>query len=155
MPGGAELSDPVAYSGPWGVVAVVLPLLVVAWYAAATWWTRDRTGSRRPPWWRVRRARRAHLRELDRIEAAVAAGAVSPRQAHQAVSATVRSFAAAVGPVDARPLNLEQLREAAPRLVGVVESAYPSAFQPGPERAEEQLGTVLEQARATLDELGR
>ena len=160
MPGAGELSDPVSYSGAWGVLAVVLPLLVVAWYAGVTWWTRERPGSRPVGPLRLWSARREHLHELDRIEAAVAAGRMSPRQAHQAVSATVRSFGAVVGPGDARPMNLQQLREAAPRVAAVVEAAYPPAFQPDPDDpgadwAGEQLRVVLHRARTTVVELRR
>lgn len=156
MLGGGEFTDPVAYAGPWGLVAVILLLLVVAWYAGVTWWTRDRAGSDRPGRLRLWRERREHLRELDRIEAAVSAGAMSPRKAHQAVSATVRSFAATVGPVDVRPLNLQQLRDTAPQVVPVVEAAYPPAFQPDADsRAGDQLVLVLSRARKTLGELGR
>lgn len=131
MPADGDLTGPVAYSPVWGVLAVVLPLLVVAWYAGVTWWTRDREASHAPAWLRLRNARREHLRRLARIEAGVAEGSLSTRQAHQAVSSTVRSYVAAVGAVDARSMNLRQLREAAPlEVVAVVEHVYPPAFEP-------------------------
>jgi hypothetical protein len=156
MPRVGEFSEPVSYSGGWIVLALVLPLLVVGWYAGVGWWTRDRTDSPRPGRLGLWIARREHLRELDRIEAAVAGGELSPRHAHQAVSATVRSFAAAAGPVDARTMNLRQLRHAAPQVVGVVEAAYPPAFGPDEDIAPaEQLDIVLGAARRFVGELGR
>lgn len=156
MPGDGEFTDPVAYSSPWGVVAVVLVLLVVAWYAGVTWWTRDRADSRRPGRIHLWRARRATFRDLDRVEAAFGAGEMPAREAHRAVSAAVRSFAAAVGPVDARALNLQQLRGALPQVAAVVEAVYPPAFQPDEDGdAGAVLGEVLRTARVTVGELGR
>ena len=38
-----SFTDPVGYAAVWPLVAVALPLLVVAWYAGVTWWTRDGT----------------------------------------------------------------------------------------------------------------
>ena len=131
MPGG-ELTDPVAYAALWSYLAVGLPLLVVAWYAGVTWLTRDRSVSHVPGWLRLWRARRAHLRELDRIETGRREGELSTRRASQAISATVRSFVSEVGDVDTRAMNLEQLRASGvPRVAAVVELVYPPAFQPG------------------------
>ena len=148
MPGG-ELTDPVGYWSGWLFVAIALPLLVVAWYAAATWLTRDRSVVRTPAWFRLWRARRTHLRELGRIETAQQEGELTTRSAHQAVSATVRSFVAEVGDVDARTMNLAQLRESGvPEVVPVVELVYPPAFQPRPAAEDdERLETALADAR--------
>src|SRR5690349_9174669 len=100
MPGPGDFSDPVGYASVWKLVAVLLPVLVVAWYAGVTWWTRDRSVSHQPERLRLWRARRRHLRELDAIAAARSAGELSAREAHRAVALTVRSFVTAVGPVD-------------------------------------------------------
>lgn len=151
MPGAGDFTDPVSYSGWWVVVAVVLPVLVVAWYAGVTWWTRDRTVDHRPA--RLRRwlVRRAHLRELDRIEAAADAGSLSLRQAHQEVSATVRSFVTEAGDVDARTMNLRQLREAGvEQVVPVVEAVYPPAFGPDDDGSREGLAQTLTEARRVV-----
>jgi hypothetical protein len=149
MLGGEELTDPVSYSGVWTAVAVVLPLLVLAWYAGVTWVTRDRTVSHQPEWFRVWRTRRAHLHRLERIKVSRERGDLSTRRAHQEVSATVRSFVAEVGGLDARAMNLEQLRASGvPQVVAVVELVYPAAF--GPEEGgddEQRLGSALADAR--------
>jgi hypothetical protein len=63
----------------------------------------------------------------------------------------VRSFVAAVSPLDARSMNLEQLRAAAPpAVVALVEHVYPPAFRPGDGQAEERLGPALQDARALV-----
>lgn len=149
MPGGEEFTDPVSYAAVWTAVAIVLPLLVVAWYGGVTWWTRDRTVSHVPTWFRVWRARRAHLRALARVETAQERGELSTRQAHQAVSATVRSFVSEVGDVDARTMNLEQLRvSGVPKVAAVVGLVYPPAFGPREEEnADQRLGAALTEAR--------
>ncbi len=163
MPGGGELADPVAYAAVWAWVAALLPLVVVGWYAGATWWTRDRDVPHGPAWLRLWMTRRDHLRRLDRIEEAVAAGRMSSREGHLAVSATVRSFVAAVGDVDVRTMNLQQLRQlhrstaAAPAaLVDVVERGYPPSFAPdapdAPDERDEELTSVLRDARALVAE---
>lgn len=156
MPGAGELADPVAYAPVWSWLAWVLPVVVLLWYAGVTWWTRDEDASPVPARMRARvqawRARREHLRRLARIEAEVSHGALSAREAHQAVSATVRSFVAAVSPLDARTMNLEQLRAAAPpAVVALVEHAYPPAFRAGHSEAEERLGPALQDARALVE----
>jgi len=149
MLAGEEFTDPVSYSAVWTAVAILLPLLVIAWYAGVTWWTRDRAVSHVPAWFRVWRARRSHLRALARVEAGQESGELSTRQAHQAVSATVRSFVSEVGDVDARTMNLEQLRvSGVPKVAAVVGLVYPPAFGPSDEGdSEERLGAALADAR--------
>jgi hypothetical protein len=153
MVGGSELTDPVAYSGWWLVLAVALPLLVVCWYVGITWWSRDvrlPSGSRRDA---LTSVRREHLERLDRVEAAVAAGTLSLRSAHQSISDIVRSFVARAGDVDARTMALEQLRVATPGpVVDVIALVYPPAFQPGDQgRPAERLARALTQARAVVN----
>lgn len=152
MPGGEQLNDPVAYSAFWTLVALALPLLVLTWYAAVTWSTRDRAVSHVPPRVRLWLVRRAHLRELDRIRTAQRDGDLSTRAAHQAVSATVRSFVSEVGDVDARAMNLEQLRASrVPQVATVVELVYPPAFRPQvTEDADERLDEALDGARVLV-----
>jgi hypothetical protein len=149
MLGGEELTDPARYSAVWTVVAIVLPLLAVAWYAGVTWLFRDRSVSHAPAKFQLWRARRAHLRELDRIRAAQERGELSTRRAHQSVSRTVRSFVSEVGDVDARAMNLAQLQASGvPQVAAVVELVYPPAFGPA-ERGDddERLDTALTDAR--------
>lgn len=147
MPDAGDLTDPIAYSGVWLAVAILLPLLVVGWYAGAWWLTRDNASSPLPEWWRLRVARRRHLRQLNRIGAARRRGVLSSRDAHLAVSATVRSFVTDVTDVDARTMNLEQLRTSGPpEVAGVVERVYPPAFGPR-EATDEEFPVVLDDAR--------
>lgn len=148
MLGAAEFTGPTSYA-PWLTwLAVLLPVLVVAWYAGVTWWARS---PRRPEVGPETR-RREHLERLDRVEAEVAAGDLSLRAAHRAISEIVRSFAAAAGPVDARPMTLEQLRVHGPAgLVDVVALVYPPEFAPGAHgEPAERLAPALADARAVI-----
>jgi hypothetical protein len=147
MLGAAEFTGPTAYS-PWLTwLAVLLPLLVVAWYAGVTWWARSPRPRRHDP-----DTRRAHLERLDRVEVEVAAGDRSLRSAHQAISEIVRSFAAEAGAVDVRPMTLEQLRvHGHAGLVDVVALVYPPEFAPGVEgEPVERLAPALADARAVI-----
>lgn len=157
MPGSAELTGPVSYSGWLPLVAVVLPLVVVAWYAGAAWWTRDRTLGRRPHWLRRRTSRRRHLAELDLIERRWRAGDATVREATQEVSATVRSFVVDVDTAcDARTMNLAQLKASGRHdVAAVVDRVYPPAFgppgiDPGSPDGEQRLVTALAQARVLV-----
>ncbi len=145
----AELTDPVAYSNWWAVVAAVLPLIVVAWYVGVSHWTRPRD-TRSPR--RERKlsvARREHLERLDRVQEAVTTGELSTRAAHQSISEIVRAFVTDVGPVDARTMTLEQLREStSAEVVDLVELLYPPEFAPAQQgRPDERLTPALQDAR--------
>lgn len=147
----AEFTGPTSYA-PWLTwLAIGLPLLVVAWYAGVTWWARKPATPRRG---RLERQRREHLARLDRVEAEVAAGELSLRSAHQSISEIVRSFAAAVGPVDTRPMALEQLRvHGHAGLVDVVALVYPPEFAPGAQgEPSERLAPALGDARTVITE---
>lgn len=153
------LADPVSYSRWLLPLAVALAVLVVLFYAAATWQTRKVRARRDRPAPRVSNARAEHLRRLDRLEDDVHAGRVTPREAHQAVSRIVRSFLTSAGPVDVRSMTLADLRDgevsAGPNgkdLVGLLERIYPAAFAPEEEgRPGEQLDGALRDARALVD----
>ena len=145
-----ELTGPAGYSSAWVVVAVVLPLLVVAYYVGVTVWT---GGSvvRLPEWWRLRRDRRRHLARLARIEDGVRRGATAPREAHREVGAVVRSYVSTTGPVDVRAMPLDELRVHAGDVAEVVGATYPPAFRPDDrEPAAEQLAEVLRSARTLI-----
>lgn len=149
MLGAAEFTGPTSYS-PWLTwLAVLMPVLLIAWYAGVTWWARSpRRHSAVGPETR----RREHLERLDRVEAEVAAGNLSLRAAHQAISEIVRSFAATVGEVDTRPMTLEQLRvHGHAGLVDVVALVYPPEFAPGAQgEPAERLAPALADARAVI-----
>ncbi|WP_134739919.1 hypothetical protein [Nocardioides sp. 503] len=145
----AEFTGPTSYS-PWLTwLAILLPVLVVAWYAGVTWWARS---PGRPRETGSEAHRREHLARLDRVEAQVGAGDLSLRGAHQAISEIVRSFAAAVGAVDTRPMNLEQLRQRGPAPVAeVVALVYPPEFSPGSQGdPADRLAQALADARAVV-----
>ena len=145
-----ELTGPAGYSSVWAVVAVVLPLVVAAYYVGVTWWA---GGSvvRPPACWRLRRDRRRHLARLSRIEDAVRRGATPPRQAHREVGAVVRSYVSTTGPVDVRAMALDELRLHGAEVAQVVAATYPPAFRPDDrEPASEQLADVLRDARALI-----
>ena len=151
MLGAAEFTGPTSYA-PWLTwLAIALPVLVVVYYAGVTWWARSPAKPRRG---RLERQRREHLARLDRVEAEVAAGDLALRSAHQAISEIVRSFAAAAGPVDTRPMALEQLRVHGPAgLVDVVALVYPPEFAPGGQgEPSERLAPALADARAVIGE---
>lgn len=84
----------------------------------------------------------------------MSSGGLSLRGAHQAISEVVRSFAAVVGPVDARPLTLEQLRVVGPvGLVDVVALVYPPEFSPATQGGPaERLAPALADARALVSD---
>lgn len=149
-----EFTGPTSYS-PWVTwLGVLLPLLVLAWYAGVTWWARS---PRRPRAGGLEALRHDHLARLDRVEAEVAAGDRTLRSAHQAISEIARSFAAAAGPVDPRPMTLEQLRVTGPRgLVDVVALVYEPEFTPGSQgEPGARLAPALAEARAVIAEWAR
>ena len=154
MLGAAEFTGPTSYS-PWLTwLAVLPPVLVVAWYAGVTWWARTPGRPRRGA---LEAQRRDHLARLDAVETEVAGGVLSLRAAHQAISEIVRSFAAVAGPVDARPMTLEQLRvHGHAGLVDVVALVYPPEFSPGSQgEPAERLAPALADARAVVREWPR
>ncbi|MFA6299665.1 MAG: hypothetical protein WC642_10890 [Nocardioides sp.] len=154
MLGAAEFTGPTSYAAWLTWLAVLLPVLVVAWYAGVTWWARSPS---RPHLHDLETQRRDHLARLDRVEAEVAGGTLSLRAAHQAISEIVRSFAAAAGPVDARPMTLEQLRvHGHAGLVDVVALVYPPEFSPGAQGGPaERLAPALADARTVIGEWQR
>lgn len=145
-----ELTGPTSYA-PWLTwLAAVLPALVVLYYLGVTLWARRPTRPR--PGSSLAEARRTHLSRLDEVEAAVGRSELSLRGAHQAISEIVRAFVTAAGPLDARPLTLEQLRVVGPAgLVDVVTLVYPPEFAP-PAQGEpaERLAPALADARALV-----
>jgi hypothetical protein len=145
----SELTDPVAYSRWWLVLAVLLPLVVVAWYAGVRRWVRTRSPLSQPPHRGIEELRIDTHERLDRVEAAVARGDMTLRAAHQSISEIVRSFVADAGSVDARVMDLEQLRHStADDVVDLIELVYPPAFAPGDEgQPQERLAPALREAR--------
>ena len=149
MPRSDELVEPVSYS-PWlWALVIVPPLVVLAWYVGVTLLASDRPGLTLPRRVRLSVARRKHLARLEQLRLGVEAGRVPVRDAHQQISAVVRSFVTEAGSVDARTMSLEQLRAAElPRVVELVALVYPPAFEPGDQgRPDERLDPALRGAR--------
>jgi hypothetical protein len=149
-----ELVEPVSYS-PWLVVLVVaLPLVVLAWYVGVAVWFSDPGGLSLPRRVRLSAARRRHLGRLEQLRRAVEEGRVPVRDAHQEISAVVRSFVTETGAVDARSMSLEQLREAElPRVAELVSLVYPPAFAPGEQgQPQERFGPALREAKGIVRE---
>lgn len=152
MAAAGELLPPVGYSGSLLVAAVVLPLVVGAYYAAVTWLTR-RPRRPEPRSDSLADARRDALARLEEIEQQTAVGAMPLRAGHRAISEAVRVYVARVDDVDARVLTLEQLRQryADSGPVDVVALVYPPQFAPGDQgRPSERLAPALEDARALV-----
>lgn len=150
----AELQDefhgPVAYGDRWLWLALVGLALVALYYLAAVWLTRERAPA--AVTWSsadVPSARRLHLDRIDRIEAEVRGGQVSPRVGHQQLSETVRSYVAAVSTLPAPTMTLADFRRQAPRpLVDAIELMYPPEFAPDDVgRARERFDDAVAQAR--------
>lgn len=142
----AEFTGPVGYSPVWVVLAVVLVLLVMAYYVGVAHWARrgwvpDVEASA------LEEARADHLRQIDSIEASLRAGRISLRAAFQELSLTVRSFVDDVTEVPARFMALEDLRHSAdPRVAEAIARMYPPEFGPDDTPPKEFLAS-LGQAR--------
>ena len=128
-----EFNGPVAYADRWLWLALLGLLLVVAYYLAVLWLTRDRSTVRPVPWSHadVVSVRRQHLDRIDRIEAEVRAGEASARDGHQRLSETVRSYVGAVSTLPAPTMALSDFRRQGPRpLIDAIELMYPPEFAP-------------------------
>lgn len=131
-PTDAVFTDPVGYSSLWLVVAVVLVGLVALYYLRVWAWSRGSDAPAEPSASPVEAARKAHLKELERLEAAVRSGRTPVRVGFQQLSATVRSFVTDVTDVPAHAMTLTELRESAdPRVAEAVAAMYPPEFAPG------------------------
>lgn len=150
MVGDAEFTDPVSYPGWLWWVAIVPPLVVLAWYLGVWLWAHGRFAPRRSV--APISPREAALARLDEIATEFAAGEISLREAHQRISEIVRSYVSAVGTVDARVLDLEQLRVTGPEGVAdLVALVYPPEFAPGDEGSPaERLVPAMAKARAVV-----
>lgn len=133
MPDEGTFYAPLGYAALWPWVAAALvagTLIALAW---ALWPTR-KPATHAPTPRRavdVERARREALDEIERICAEAAAGSISIRRAHLALSAVVRGFADEVSAVPAMRMTLEELAAAAPApITSAVARLYPGEFGP-------------------------
>jgi len=128
-----EFNGPVAYGDRWLWLALLALCLVVVYYLAVVWFTRDRSMPRAVPWARadVLSTRQQHLDRISRIEAEVRAGQVPARDGHQQLSETVRSYVGAVSTIPAPTMTLSDFRRhAPPPLTEAIELMYPPEFAP-------------------------
>ena len=128
-----EFNGPVAYGDRWLWLALLGLTVVAAYYLVVLWATRERSGLAVADGARadVPAARRLHLERIDRIEAAVREGVVPPRDGHQQLSETIRSYVAAVSTLPAPTMTLADFRRQAPRpLTEAIELMYPPEFAP-------------------------
>jgi len=159
MPAAAErvprgFSGPVAYDDRWLWLAVAAVALVAGYYLVVLRLTRERgdaADDAPPAVAGSSDARRAHLERIDRVAAAVAAGATSAREGHQRLSGIVRSYVGEVSDLPAPTMTLADLRARAdrrPELVEAIELMYPPEFAPeGEGRARELFDEALRRSR--------
>lgn len=147
----AEFTGPVAYGDRWLWFALLGLTLVAVYYLVVLWATREQSGRVAVAGARadVPTARRLHLERIDRIEAAVRAGDVPPREGHQQLSETIRSYVAAVSTLPAPTMTLAEFRRQAPRpLTEAIELMYPPEFAPDDVgEARERFDGALDKAR--------
>lgn len=148
----AEFHGPVAYAERWLWLAIGLLALVVVFYAAVWWFTRQRpeTTILRPEV-DVPTVREAHLQRIDDVAARVAAGALTAREGHQELSVIVRSFVAEVTTLPARTMALVDFRHRAPDdLVAAIELMYPPEFAPDDALARDRFDDAVGRARSLV-----
>lgn len=164
MPGAAELAraaelpeefhGPVAYGDRWLWLALLALCLVAVYYVAALWFTRARPGEDGMSWAGadVPTVRQQHLDRIARIEAAVRTGRVAPRDGHQQLSETVRSYVGSVSTLPAPTMTLSDFRRHAPRsLTTAIELMYPPEFAPDEiGRARERFSDAVAAAREVV-----
>jgi hypothetical protein len=125
-----EPLPPEAFSGWWLTAAIVLAVVAALALAGPWLWRRLRRPAAPvepagpPPL--AKSPSQLALDEINRIEAAWAAGQLTDRVAAQGVAAAVKAFAGG----DAATLTLLdlKLRGSAPDLIEVIEAAYPVEF---------------------------
>lgn len=105
----------VAYHPIWGVIAAVLVVLVAVFYALAWLLTRPSPEAPLPvaapkPLRSVPELQGMYLHEVDNIARRHAAGELSPRRAHAALSVAVREFLSEATGVPADKMTLTDLR---------------------------------------------
>lgn len=145
-----EFQNPVAYFDRWLWFALLAMLVMVLYYAATLWFTRD-PRKKQVPWHRPAAAdpRREHLGEIDRVEVAARDGELPLRDAHQKLSEIVRGYVDTVTPLPARTMSLSDFKAAAPGdLAQAIALMYPPEFAPDDvNEARERFDIALHHAR--------
>jgi len=149
-----EFTGPVGYADRWLWIAVGLVVALVAYYLLAWRLTRaparlDAAPAPAPD------ARAEHLARIDRVDALVRAGELTPRDGHQQLSEVVRDYVAAVTSLPARTMALADFREHAPAaLADVIELVYPPEFSPDDTVARERFETAVGRSRGLVTTWG-
>ena len=125
------------YGLQWLLLALVLALLIVAWYVLlprlVRRFTRPRVAAarveppRRPT--PLQTAKQMAFDRISAVEEAVKAGRTDVRDAHIELSAILREFASTTTGIDARSMTLTELRASRlDAIATVVATYYPIAF---------------------------
>jgi hypothetical protein len=147
-----EFTGPVGYDDRWLWIAVGLSAAVVLYYLIGWWLTRPpRPAGLAREGVDVPDVRAAHLARIDRIDAQVRAGELTPRAGHQELSEAVRSYVAAVTTLPARTMALADFHHRAPReLVDVIALVYPPEFAPDDALARSLFDTAIDRGRGLV-----
>ncbi|QYJ04052.1 hypothetical protein KUV85_17280 [Nocardioides panacisoli] len=150
----AEFNGPVGYFDRWLWFALLAVLVVIAYYLATWWLTRERSepADTAPPPPPAPDAQGRHLAAIDRIETEVRSGVLALRDGHQQLSETVRSYVDLTTHLPARTMSLADFKRTAPgQLADTIELMYPPEFAPGEEgRAGERFDIAVERARGLV-----
>ena len=128
---------PLAYSPTWAWTGGALLALVLAWYVFVFTATRK---PRRPAAGGHTVAltdpsglKAAYVQRIDDVEREAAAGTISARAAHQAISLLLRSFVRDASGVDASRMTRDDLeRHPLPAAAAAIGAIYPGEFGPEP-----------------------
>ena len=139
MPDIDDFFPPLDYDWWWWLVLPLFVALLIAWILLSKRLARmpgwRRVGSNRPASIKVLPlpvdVRRKALARIADVEQRVAAGALSPRDAHIELSGVLRELAFFTTRFDARKMTLTDLRHAGlTRLADTIATFYPVAFAP-------------------------
>lgn len=136
MPGGnPTFSPPVQFSPLWFALGIGIILLVIGFYVLALVFTRRRrnapTATDGPP--SQFALQQGYLGRIDAIAHAHARGTLTPREAHQQLSAVVREYVERSRGLPAPYLTLDELRERGlDPLSDTIGALYPGEFGPEP-----------------------
>ena len=139
MPDIDDFFPPLDYDWWWWLVLPLFIVLLVAWILLSKrfarmpgWRRRGATGPSRPKVLPLPvDVRRKALARIADVEQRVAAGTLSPRDAHIELSEVLRELAFYTTRFDARKMTLSDLRRAGlTRLADTIATFYPVAFAP-------------------------
>ncbi len=146
-----DLFPPVAHSDAWwiaGVALLVTAAALVAWAMVPRRARHRRPVAEPAPPRDIATVKQHALDQIDAVERRFVDHEVTERELHHELSATLRRFAAELGPASARAMTPVELFEAGlPDLAEVLHSYYPPRFHA---RAPGQPSVAVEAARAVV-----